>query len=101
MGIGLEVYAPNGSLISNTETRALKVLGSFTTSSAVMNGTIPNPAFALGTPWWVVKTPVDAVGGWSLTVRQRDATTLEWFITTYAFGAVAGSPTFVVLYGIR
>lgn len=105
MSTGLEVYAPNGAMISNADTRTMKLLGALTIgANDALTGTVSNEALSFGAPFFIIKNDSFSYFYYVCNAVMIDATTFRWTVTKTAYAAQAAgivrSP-FVILYGIR
>lgn len=105
MSTGLEVYAPNGALITDADTRTLKLLGTLTIgANDALTGTVYNEALSFGAPFFIIKNDSFSYFYYICNAAMIDATTFRWTVTKTAYAAQAAgvvrSP-FVIIYGIR
>lgn len=105
MALGLEVYAPNGQLISNPDTKTLKLLGTLTVgANDALTGTVTNSALSLGAPFFIIKNDSLSYFYYICNAAMIDATTFRWTVTKTAYAAQAAGVVrtpFVIIYGIR
>lgn len=91
---GLSVWREDGTLSFDGSASLLRMIGSFTSNTAV--GSMDIPALAAGRPW-VFAHAVDARStGWGMPVFWASGTTVTW---SSPVGIVL-SPTMIVYYGV-